>query len=382
MRKTNDPVKSSVRISILLLAAAVLLSAAARLIPGFAQQYSSSVYPLLQGSIGRLAGLLPVSVAEILCFVLPVLLILDIIITVKKHRKEQNNGRHDPGHSQIRPVSRVMSHVFLTVCILLFLYTADCGVNYYRDPFVDLQMYQNTSFTNEDLTDFCEYTVERLQEIYSGEEVPYPDRNMLAGKAVESMKDLAGGSGMNSGAPGDIDALSGFYPRPKQLTVLSRLFSMMGVSGIYSPFTIEANINGEMMGLEKPFTACHELSHLKGFMNEGEANYIGWLACIGSDDKAFNRSGWLMAWIYAGNSLYRIDSDRYYELREKLPAEAVRELDENSEFWNSRETRASEVQDRVNDAYLKSNGQAEGIRTYSQLTTLMLMWYSGSGSGS
>ena len=381
MRKTNVRTKLSfVRISILLLTAAVLLSAAARLVPGFAQQYSSRVYPLLQGSIGRLAGLLPFSVSEALCFILPVLLILDTITTAIKHRKEQITGKHDFGHSQIRPVSRVISRVLITVCILVFLYAADCGVNYYRDPFVDRQSYAEASFTDEDLENFCEYTIKQLQEIYSRDDTPYPEGNLLAEKAIKAMKDLAEGIGMNAGAPGDIGALSGFYPRPKQLTILSRLFSMMGVSGIYSPFTIEANVNGEMMGLEKPFTACHELSHLKGFMNEGEANYIGWLACIGSEDKAFNRSGWLMAWIYAGNSLYRIDSDRYYELREKLPAEAVRELDENSEFWNSRETRASEVQDRVNDAYLKSNGQSDGIRTYSQLTTLMLMWYAGSGS--
>ena len=82
-----------------------------------------------------------------------------------------------------------------------------------------------------------------------------------------------------------------------------------------------------------------------------------------------------MAWIYSGNSLYGIDPEKYTELRKKLPDDVIRELDENHEFWQSHETRASEVQDRVNDAYLKSNGQKDGIQTYGQLTTLMLMWY-------
>ena len=162
------------------------------------------------------------------------------------------------------------------------------------------------------------------------------------------------------------------------LTFMSRFFSMMGVSGIYSPFTVEANVNGDMEGLEMPFTSCHELSHLKGFMNEGEANFIGWLACIGSDEPSFNRSGWIIAWIYAGNSLYKVDPDRYFEIREKLPDDVIRELAANSEFWSSHENKASEVQDRVNDSYLKSQGQEAGIASYSQLTTLMLMWYSES----
>ena len=149
----------------------------------------------------------------------------------------------------------------------------------------------------------------------------------------------------------------------------------MGVSGIYSPFTIEANVNGDMPDMHKPFTACHELAHLRGYMNEGEANYIGWLACIGSDDPAFRRSGWLIAWIYAGNALRRTDPDAFAAIYEKLPDEAVRELDENNEYWRSHETGASEIQDRLNDRYLRSHGQKNGIADYGMLTVLMLIWY-------
>jgi hypothetical protein len=175
-------------------------------------------------------------------------------------------------------------------------------------------------------------------------------------------------------------SLCGFYPVPKQLTILSGFFSNMGVSGIYSPFTVEANVNGEMPDMEKPFTSCHELSHLRGYMNEGEANYIGWLACIGSDNPAFNRSGWLIAWLHAGGTLRRIDPERYYRLREAMPEDAVTEIEENDLFWSSHEGKASEIQDRVNDAYLKANGQDKGIRSYGMLTTLMLMHYYNSSA--
>ena len=128
-----------------------------------------------------------------------------------------------------------------------------------------------------------------------------------------------------------------------------------------------------------PFTACHELSHLRGFMNEGEANYIGWLACISSDNMSFNRSGWLIAWSYAGAALRRTDPGKFAEIYEKLPSEAIRELTENNEFWRSHKTKASDVQDKVNDAYLKSNGQDQGIESYGQLTTLMLTWFKTKG---
>ena len=328
-------------------AAALLYSA--RRIEGFAEWYSSSIYPLIEGTTGRLSGILPFSLAELLVLLLPVIIIADAFRSRKR-------------------IGLFLQRMLLLLAVLAFLYSANCGVNYYRDPFVAPEVYSETSFTAEQLEEFCKYAAYHLRqnsEAPAGDGFDYPDRTDLASSAVSAMKKLGGSYG----------SLSGYYPRAKTLSVLSRLFSNMGVSGVYSPFTVEANINGEMPGMEKPFTSCHELSHLKGYMNEGEANYIGWLACIGSDDPAFVRSGWLIAWNYAGVDLYRADPKRYEAAVSFLPEDALRELAENHDFWENHKTKASDVQDRVNDAYLKSNGLEDGIHSYGNLTTLMMAWY-------
>ena len=353
-------------ISAVLLAFAAVLSIAARMAPGFAQWYSVTIYPVLQGTLGRLCGLVPFSVSEALIVILPILLIYDIIRAARLIHEAAGESPQST-----KPAIRVLIHIFTAICILIFMYFANCGVNYYREPFADPEAYASAEFTVDELYDFCDYAAGKILETEGAE---YPDRKALATEAVKAMKSLSA-EGSVSPEWYDTSELDGFYPQPKQMTWISSLFSAMGVSGIYSPFTIEANVNSQMVGLEKPFTSCHELSHLKGFMNEGEANFIGWLACIGSEDASFNRSGWLIAWIYAGSELYRIDPDRYSEIREKLPDDVIRELIDNNEFWASHENRASEIQDQVNDAYLKSNGQEAGIQTYGQLTTLMLMWY-------
>ena len=88
-----------------------------------------------------------------------------------------------------------------------------------------------------------------------------------------------------------------------------------------------------------------------------------------------------MGWIYAGGALRRVDPERYDRLCEKLPSYAVSEIEDNNMFWSTHETKASEVQDRVNDAYLKANDQKEGIQSYGMLTTLMLMHYYDNSSG-
>ncbi|MBQ6372527.1 MAG: DUF3810 domain-containing protein [Oscillospiraceae bacterium] len=395
-------------ISALLVTAAMLLLVFASTAGGFGEWYRASVYPLLQGSLGRLSGAVPFSVAELLCIVLPFIIIYDLYDILRRSGEDRKCGMPEPrtGQAGIR-LNRFLKRLMLLAALLFFLYEACCGVNYHSDPFVPRDVYDSASFTVEQLAEFCEYTAGELKTIYtesydysesasetesnsksesvSGTEyksenaaglgreyifLSYPEWSVIAETAVDAMEELGH----------EYPELSGYYPRPKKITLLSRLFSMMGVSGIYSPFTIEANVNGEMEGMEKPFTACHELSHLRGYMNEGEANYIGWLACIGSEDRSFNRSGWLIAWIYAGRSLRQADPELYEKIRAQIPEAALAEIRANDEFWAKHENKASEVQSRINDAYLKSNGVEEGIASYGQLTTLMLHWYFAEGS--
>ncbi len=313
---------------------------------GFAEWYSVNIYSLITASMGRLAGTVPFSVAEAASCILPLIIIADIVRCRRR-------------------LGTAFMHIALILSVLFFLYAANCGINYHRNTFVDQESLSHAKFTEEQLADFCEYITGQIEDCGSSPE--YPQGKGLSDAARLSMNKLSD----------NYPSLRGYYPAPKQLTLLSRAFSNMGVSGIYSPFTVEANINGEMPGMEKPFTSCHELSHLRGYMNEGEANYIGWLACIESDDPSFNRSGWLIAWMHAGGALRRVDPGRYEKLRKRLPSDAVSEIEKNSLFWSSHETKASEVQDRVNDAYLKANDQKDGIQSYGMLTTLMLMHYYG-----
>jgi len=325
------------------LAAAAALSLLARLSAGFGDLYASKVYPLWQGSLGRVAGILPFSLSEAILYTIPFLILIDVIVNRRR-------------------LLRVVKHLAVFVSVLLFLYSANCGVNYYRTSFARTEGLERVEPTKELLMEFCEYTAGRLIE--EGEADPAVSRDELAGGAVAAMRKLGE----------EYPTLSGFYPRPKPI-FNSEPFSAMGVTGIYSPFTIEANYNRDITAYNLPFTACHELSHLKGYMNEKEANYIGWLACIGSDDAYFNHSGWMMAWVYAGNALYSADSEAFRALYDTLPDSVAAELRENNEFWREHETKASEVQDKVNDAYLKANGQENGVTDYGLVVDLMLTWY-------
>lgn len=284
----------------ILFVAAFVLQLLARKIGGFGQWYAVTFYPLLTGTLGRLTGLFPFSVVELGLYGLVVFCIIYGIRNIRK------------------PGKLLSGTIFLTGA-LFFSYTVNCGINYYRKPFSASLDFKVQPSAQEELIELCRYLTDRVNEnipdaISEGEEAAgqssFPAFSVLNKEGVKSMKALG------DTYPG----LDGFYPVPKGI-LFSQILSYQQLSGIYSPFTIEANYNNDMTAYNIPHTICHELSHLRGYMREDEANFIGYLACINSDMKEFRYSGYLAGWIYAGNALARTDMATYRELIGKLDSD-------------------------------------------------------------
>ena len=293
----------------ILLVPAGVLQFAARKIPGFGQWYAVTIYPWIVGIYGRICGLVPFSVVEMGLYGLVLFFVYSLLRREWKWRK-------------------MFAGVFFTAGLLAFLYTANCGVNYYRKPFssyLDLQMGKATT---EDLKALCQELVEKINET-----------------------------------------------APEEPVMVSWILAVQQLCGVYSPFTVEANYNWQMTGYNIPHTICHELSHLRGFMREDEANFIGILACTESDDAYFRYSGYLMAWVHAGNALAKADVESFYELHSQLCGQAVQDLQENNEYWDQYEGKVAEVSNQVNDTYLKLNDQKDGVQSYGRVVDLMLAMF-------
>lgn len=173
--------------------------------------------------------------------------------------------------------------------------------------------------------------------------------------------------------------LSGHYPFPKPI-LNTWILSVQQTTGVYSPFTVEANYNRDIAYYDIPFTICHELSHLRGYMQEEEANFIGVLATIGADDLYFNYSGYVSAWVYAGNALARIDSTAFAALYSRINARTRQDMLYNNAYWQQFEGKPAEAHEQLNDAYLKMQGQTSGVRSYGHVTDLMLEYFEKNGT--
>ena len=346
--------KIPILISIALVLLAVILEIAARSINGFATWYSQHIYVLWVNTLGRISGQVSCSVVELLLYIVIIILVADLIRQIIKR--------------ELQLLRAMGCRVLVLAAVLFFLYSANCGVNYYRSTFEEESGITAREYTVEELGEVCMYLTDQVNEY--ADKVPRDDSGIMTIDQGET-KTYAITAMKNLGIK--YPCLEGYYSQPKGLLV-SEILSYQGLTGIYVPFTIEANYNSDMMDYNIPFTMCHELSHLRGFMKEKESNFIGYLACVESEEATLRYSGNLLAWIYCTNQLRTMEGNNWEEVRTELCDSAKADLAANNEFWDSYEGPVEEMQDSLNDQYLKANGQKDGVRSYDLMVELVVAY--------
>ena len=325
---------------IALLISGALLTAAPRLLPGFADRYAEVMNPLILNTLGRLTGLLPFSLAELLILaVIPVL--------VFSFRK--------------RVFRKTLACI---LCAMFFLFQLNEGVYFSRTRFAEAAGMQTGDYSNEELEEVCRFLAEEINT-WAPRVTRGSDGLMRTGPGV-GKRIRASVQALGNSWP----YLSGYCPQPKPLC-FSFIMSRMKFTGVYSMFTVEANYNREIIQYNIPFTMAHELSHLKGIVSEKEANFIGYLSCIDSEDPDIRYSGAVMGWVYCGNELHDRDRKVWREIYESICEEAHRDMRANNAFWDRNEGAVAEAADQANDAFLKAGGVSEGVKSYDLVVDLI-----------
>ena len=166
-----------------------------------------------------------------------------------------------------------------------------------------------------------------------------------------------------------------FESRTKPV-MLSSLLSYAHITGIYSFFTGEANINVDFPDYTIPFTAAHELAHQRGIAREDEANFVAFLVCISSEDPYIRYSGFLNVYEYMMGALYTADPVLYAAAMAGLHGNVLLEEQAYAAFFKKYEDNvAATVSDATNNAYLQSQGAKEGARSYNMVVDLTVAYY-------
>ena len=341
---------------------AVLLRIISRLLPGFADRYTDIVNPFMVGTLGRLSGSLPFSVFEVLlCFL--VLFCIRIIFCAAACLFVRN--RREAAVRDLRKLCRVLA---LIASGMLLLFEISEDVYFSRTRFAQRYGLERKNYTNEELAETCEYLIGEINKT-----APYVDRSENGIMQISPGLRERMCNAMHSLGE-EYPELSGWYPRPKPV-FFSGFLSRCDITGVYSMFTIEANYNRDIPPYNLPFTMGHELSHLKGFESEKEANFLGYLCCIRSDETDLHYSGAMLGWVYCGNELKKRDPRLWKRLAGEICPEAEEDLHDNNRYWDAWKGRVSETMHDINDTYLKAEGLEEGYASYELVTDMIVAHY-------
>lgn len=346
----------------------------------FCDQIRKSIFRMTQYIQGHISSLFPFSVGEFLLMLAVLLaaaaLALFVVLCAGRVTKESEKKE-----TVRKFAGRYYCLLLWVIAVTSVVMSINCFVLYHCSNFSEMYMpgsereykVRELALVRDHVVRQCNELAEQMERDENGYIVYRGD---MEGLAVVQMERLGE----------EYPLFDGYYPDPKTLT-FSGFFSQQYIMGYYFPFSMEANYNGTMYIANVPATICHELSHVKGFIYEDDANFVGYLACISSEDAFFRYSGYLSVLDYLNRDLYESlgNSREIYLTYERCSPLVERDnIFLTKEAWEEVESRAifnTEMVKQTSRSFLETNlqvnGIEEGIASYGDVVQMLLEYYDG-----
>ena len=324
----------------------------------FADFFNVYISSIFRFAFAKISNIFPFSFAEFIIVSLPILLFL-VLWYLLKFRCDTKKS------SKVSLLCILSSLSLLLSCFVLTFATG-----YRGSPLSDKLGIEKEDVSTEELYNASKYLSERINELSnqidyrenSFSTMPY-DFYTMNSKLIESYDKFCDGHGF----------INNFSSRLKPI-ILSEAMSYTHITGVYTFFTGEANVNINFPDYTIPFTSAHELAHQRGISREDEANMIAFLVCAESDDIYLRYSAYMNMYGYVANALYKADKQLYFEIAETLDVDVRLEQIAYNDFFDKYEgSSASVVTGTINDVYLKGQG-TKGKQSYGMVVDLTVAY--------
>lgn len=329
-------------------------------IPAFSDLFNKYISPIIRAILSYQTTWIPFSLAEMLLILVPVIIVVIVAVGMKHYSDSWRNV----GVFCVIMIS-IASYVFSTYALGF--------VPAYHGSTLDKKMgIDKQTVSAAELEETAEIIAEALREeskyiIYNGEGfsvMPY-GYNELNDKLMDAYEK----------ARKKYDFISPLHSNIKEV-MLSEPMTYTHISGVYTFFTGEANLNVNFPDYVLPYTAAHEFAHQRGIAREDEANFVAFLVCMESDDHYIRYSAYLNLYEYVSNALYSANRDAHTSVYYKLPYGAMTDMAAYSKFFKKyQKTVVSDVSGAVNDTFLNFNGVEEGSKSYGMVVDLAVAYY-------
>ncbi len=330
--------------------------------PKFADLYNRYPAALFKGMLATLTGWLPISFAEIiLILLLPTAVFL--IVLVFKVSKKSN-----------RQMVKMCMSLLSVLCFMFSSFVLSFGSGYHVTSLDKKLHIEPVSVNADSLKTTAEALLEELNIL--ARDIEFQDKSFsVMPYSVSDMNDILQRDLI--AASDKYEFLPSFRTNLKPV-MLSKPMTYTHISGVYSFFTGEANLNTNFPDYTLPYTAAHELSHQRGIAREDEANFMAFLVCKDSEDSYVRYSGYMSMLEYVLSALYKTDTEAYYEVMYKTDVRFQYEMIAFNKFFEEyEENKAADISGAVNDTYLKVQGQEAGTFSYGLVVNLAVAYYCG-----
>ncbi|MBQ7565866.1 MAG: DUF3810 domain-containing protein [Oscillospiraceae bacterium] len=338
--------------SAVMLFVAALLCAAASQLPQIILPWYPDLTGKALGVIGAVTGVLPFPVWQAIVVLLTVWAIVSLIHDIKKVK-----------------IVRWLTGVLWGVCFAALLFVAVWGAGQFLPTKTEQILTVRTPSVAR-LANAAAWYGQKASAL--ADEVP---RNAEGTVDPGDIPSLAAASDEGFKAIAErYDCIPDEAVKVKPL-LLGEAFSYTGTTGIFVPFTAEACVNPGTYGAALPHTICHERAHRIGVNQEADANFIAYLACAASSDVRYRYSGEFTAFLHCYNALYEADPQTASAVWQTLSPRVQADLLGANAHYKPYEGKVQDAAQTVNDTYLKTFAQEEGVESYGKVSDALTAWY-------
>ena len=350
--KHDKPIFASLALSAILFGVTLFVIRTAKADPVWAAE---TMRPWAVAIVNRMAdfwSFIPWSVAEMGLFALIIAFIVTVTLTLIRFFSR-------PG--KLRTLLTFAASWVLIASILFSVFELLFGYGYHAESMTKSLNLQSKPRPAEELYAAVLHLAERANQTYPGGTDTVPDREEFQALA-EAVTPLA-------------EAYFGTPQASPKMVRASELMSYTQITGVFTPFTGESNVNTNDVGASLPFTMAHELCHRNGVNPEDEANLFAFILLYESDTPRLQYSASFKGLLYTMPKLRKADVDLYQQASAAISREVWNDISAYGTHWDQYEGKTAEVASNMNHSYLQSHGQTEGVKSYGNVVDWILAYF-------
>ncbi len=322
--------------------------------------YSKGLYPQITRIISSLSDLIPFSLTEwalIALIVLAVYYISHVLISVFKGKERF-----------LCSLKRLLKGTFVVGSFIITLFYLSWGINYFRVPLKKRIPFDQSKVNKTNLYHTLDKLITRANQLVDSKEPDFNTMNQLINRSISAVIKQIDGTKVYD-----------YTAKRSKTLVFNVLMEKALVSGFASPFFHEIHYDSRLFPPEIPFSLAHEKAHLNGYTGEGEANFIGYLACMRSGNAYCEYSALVSVINHFLSQISKYkERDRYNEFHNRLDPGILKLYKAMNIRYRKNRGMLSRLQSKVYDKYLKINKVDKGVRDYSEVVTFILAYQQAS----